>query len=265
METPVKAKKKSQLEELEDRYELEQERLEQRMASLRVTAKGGAGGEEEETVFDDIEMDAFDDSVSRADQSAMLSLIDNLKIREGKDVEIDPSLRIKSAQVMIDPDVQEGYKTIIRQVGSKKGDILKFLQQNDEWVSEANTKKNWTKASLEAELKLFVADRLESGQEVIFEGRVHGVSEETVKSPEVQKRVQELKSEGVTTKDKKIAFIQRTTGKTFSARGLNMHEIEDQFQKAVALYMTKDETATDESVAQRVNELQKKIDALKDK
>jgi hypothetical protein len=191
----------------------------------RALAKDGS--REEEELPEDIEEDAFDDSVSRAgtDPLSMYSIA-------GKP--LPTPLKRQVEKLFADPQVVRNYKAIVRQVGSKKGDILRFLQQNDEWVAEADTQKKWTKQLLEAELKMFVADRLESGQEVIFEGRVRGVPAEEVRSPAVQKAYKELRKSGLTTKDKKTSFIQ-SLGIPFSPRGLSLGEVDAEFQKAIAL------------------------------
>jgi hypothetical protein len=200
----------------------------------RALAKGGSR-EEEETILDDIEEDAFDDSVSRAgsDPLSVYSI-------EGKP--LPTPLKREVQKVFADPQVVRNYKAIVRQVGSKKGDILRFLQQNDEWIAEADTHKNWTKTRLEAELKMFVADRLESGQEVIFEGRIRGIPAEEIRSPAVQKQYKALRKSGMTTKDKKTAFIQ-SLGIPFSPRGLSLGEVDAEFQKAIAFKLRMDGSA----------------------
>lgn len=191
----------------------------------RALAKGGS--REEETVLDDIEEDDFDDSVSRAgsDPLSVYSI-------EGKP--LPTPLKKEVQKLFADPQVVRNYKAIVRQVGSKKVDILKFLQQNDEWIAEADTHKNWTKPRLEAELKMFVADRLETGKPLIFEGRVRDISADEVRSPEVQKVYKELRKAGLTTKDKKTSYIQ-SLGIPFSPRGLSLNEVDAEFQKAIAL------------------------------
>jgi len=187
--------------------------------------------EEQETILDDIEEDAFDDSVSRAgsDPLSVYSI-------EGKP--LPPLLKKEVKRLFADPKVVSNYKAIVRQVGSKKGDILRFLQQNDEWIAEADTNKSWTKQLLESELKMFIADRLESGKEVIFEGRIRGIDESVIKNPAVQKEYKELRKAGYTTKDKKTAFIQ-SQGIPFTPRGLSLEEVDKEFQKAIALKQQK--------------------------
>jgi hypothetical protein len=191
----------------------------------RGLTKGGS--REEEEILEDIEEDAFDESVSRAGT-------DPLSVYSVEGKPLPTPLKKEIQKVFADPQVVRNYKAIVRQVGSKKGDILKFLQQNGEWIAEADTHKKWTKQLLEAELKMFVADRLETGKEVVFEGRVRGVPAEEVRSPAVQKAYKELRKSGLTTKDKKTSFIQ-SLGIPFSPRGLSLGEVDAEFQKAIAL------------------------------
>jgi hypothetical protein len=191
-----------------------------------------AGSREEEVIEEDIEEDEYDDSVSFLGG-------DPLSVYSVGGRPLPTPLKREVQKVFADPQVVRNYKAIVRQVGSKKGDILKFLQQNDEWIAEADTHKNWTKNLLEAELKMFVADRLETGQEVVFEGRVRGIPAEEVRSPAVQKVYRQLRKEGLTTKDKKTAFIQ-SLGIPFNPRGLSLSEVDAEFQKAIALRLRRE-------------------------
>jgi hypothetical protein len=191
-----------------------------------------AGSREEEVIEEDIEEDEYDDSVSFLGG-------DPLSVYSVGGRPLPTPLKREVQKVFADPQVVRNYKAIVRQVGSKKGDILKFLQQNDEWIAEADTHKNWTKNLLEAELKMFVADRLETGQEVVFEGRVRGIPAEEVRSPAVQKVYKQLRKEGLTTKDKKTAYIQ-SLGIPFSPRGLSLSEVDAEFQKAIALKLRRE-------------------------
>ena len=222
----------------------------------RALAKGGSR-EEEETILDEIEEDAFDESVSRAGS-------DPLSVYSVEGRPLPTPLKKEIQKVFADPQVVRNYKAIVRQVGSKKGDILRFLQQNDEWIAEADTHKNWTKSRLEAELKMFIADRLETGKEVVFEGRVRGVPAEEVRSPAVQKAYRELRKEGLTTKDKKTAFIQ-SLGIPFSPRGLSLAEVDAEFQKAIALRLRREGGggggggASASAVASRVAQIEAKL------
>jgi hypothetical protein len=185
-----------------------------------------AGSREEEDIEEDIEEDEYD--------SVSLAGGDPLSVYSVGGKPLPTPLRKGIQTLFADEKVVRNYKAIVRQIGSKKGDILKFLQQNDEWIAEADTHKNWTKLLLEAELKMFVIDRLESGKEVVFEGRVRGIPEEEVRSPAVRKEYLALRKEGLTTKDKKTAFIQ-SLGIPFSPRGLSLEEVDAEFQKAIAL------------------------------
>jgi hypothetical protein len=226
-------------------------------------AKGSPEADEQETQFDeveDIEADEFDESVSRSGTDPM-----SLYTIEGRPI-LSP-VRREIIKRFSDPIVERNYKSIVRQVGSKKTDILRFLQQNDEWISEADTQQKWTKQKLEAELKMFIQDRLETEQEIIFEGRVRGVSAETVRSPEVQRIVKDLKKEGTTTKDKKTAFIQ-SLGIPFSPRGLSLQEVDEEFQKAVGFAITLKEgeersSPARKNIADRLAKLQAKLNGGK--